>query len=61
MEFDDRLARTLFRLLNEDGVRAGNTKFLAFFADGLEFVALDSSRAVVKFSLNFKVGKEKNE
>jgi hypothetical protein len=61
MEFGDRLASTLFRLLNEDGVRAGKTKFLAFLADGLEFVALDSSRAVVKFSLNIKVEKEENE
>jgi hypothetical protein len=61
MEFGDRLARTLFGLLNEDGVRAGDTEFLAFCADGLGFVALDSSRAVVKFSLNVEVGKEENE
>jgi hypothetical protein len=57
MEVGDRLARTLFGPLNEDGVRAGETKFLAIFADGLGFVALDSSRAVVKFSLYFKVQK----
>jgi hypothetical protein len=57
MEFGDRLARTLFRLLNEDGVKAGNTKFLAFFADGLGLVALDSSSSVVKFQCEFKVKK----
>lgn len=57
MEVGDRLARTLFGLLNEDGVRAGETQFLAIFADGLGFVALDSSRAVVKFSFYFKVQK----
>ena len=57
MEFGDRLARTLFRLLNEDGVKAGNTKFLAFFADGLGLVALDSSSTVVKFQCEFKVKK----
>jgi hypothetical protein len=57
MEFGDRLASTLFRLLNEDGVKARNTKFLAFFADGLGLVALDSSSAVVKFQCEFKVKK----